>query len=151
MAGVHLAMRARVSGFVRAVAAAGIDPATVRVVDASGNTRSDGALVVRDLQTDRRPTAVFAVTDVLALGVLDGAVQGGVSVPRELSVVGFDDVAAAATSVPPLTTVSQSLFDQGRLAARVVLDQVADREVHVPPIRTELVIRRTTGPALDPK
>ena len=81
MAGVHLAMRARVSGFLRAVAAAGIDPATVRVVDAAGNTRADGASAVRELLADRRPTAVFAVTDVLALGVLDGAASAGVSVP----------------------------------------------------------------------
>ena len=64
--------------------------------------------------------------------------------------VGFDDVAAAATSVPPLTTVSQSLFDQGRLAASVVLDQVAGREVRVPPIRTELVIRRSTARPRNP-
>jgi DNA-binding LacI/PurR family transcriptional regulator len=93
----------------------------------------------------RRPTAVFGVTDVLAFGVLDAALSAGISVPGGLSVVGFDDVAAAATSVPPLTTVSQSLFDQGRLAARVVLDQAAGREVKIPPIRTELVVRGSTA------
>jgi LacI family transcriptional regulator len=96
----------------------------------------------------RRPSAVFGVTDVLALGVLDAAASLGVDVPRQLSVVGFDDVAAAAASVPPLTTVAQSLFDQGRLAARVVLDQVAGRPVRIPPIRTEVVVRGSTAPPL---
>jgi DNA-binding LacI/PurR family transcriptional regulator len=142
--GVELAMRARVSGFLKALSAAGIDPASVPVVGALRNARPDGFEAARSLVAGRlRPTAVFGVTDVLALGVLDAA-AAGVSVPGELSVVGFDDVAAAATSVPPLTTVSQSLFDQGRLAARVVLDQVAGREVKIPPIRTELVIRGST-------
>ncbi len=146
--GVELAMRARVSGFLKALAAAGIDPASVTVVGAARNARPDGFEAARTLLTGRlRPTAVFGVTDVLALGVLDAAASLGISVPGELSVVGFDDVAAAATSVPPLTTVSQSLFDQGRLAARVVLDQVAGREVKIPPIRTELVVRGSTARA----
>jgi DNA-binding LacI/PurR family transcriptional regulator len=144
--GVQLAMRARVSGFLKALAAGGIDPASVTVVGAARNARPDGFEAARLLVASRRrPTAVFGVTDVLALGALDAAAAAGVSVPQELSVVGFDDVAAAATSVPPLTTVSQSLFDQGRLAARVVLDQVAGREVKIPPIRTELVVRGSTA------
>ncbi|HTC70479.1 MAG TPA: LacI family DNA-binding transcriptional regulator [Acidothermaceae bacterium] len=144
--GVELAMRSRVSGFLKALSLAGIDPASVTVVGAPRNARPDGLSAARTLLAGRlRPTAVFGVTDVLALGVLDAAASAGISVPGELSVVGFDDVAAAATSVPPLTTVSQSLFDQGRLAATVVLDQVAGREVKIPPIRTELVIRGSTA------
>jgi DNA-binding LacI/PurR family transcriptional regulator len=145
--GVHRAMRARVSGFLRALQTAGIDPQQVPVVDAQRNARPDGAAAARAMLTDRRPTAIFAVTDVLALGVLDAAKDCGVDVPAQLSVVGFDDVAAAASSVPPLTTVSQSLFDQGRLAARVVLDEVAGRAVRIPPIRSKLIVRGSTGRA----
>ena len=145
--GAHVVMRARVAGFMRALQAAGIDAHAVPVIDAPANSRADGAAAVRSLLTPRRPTAVFAVTDALALGVLDGAAAAGVSVPKELSVVGFDDVAAAAVSVPPLTTVSQSLFDQGRLAATVVLDEVAGRGARIPPIRTSLVVRGSTARA----
>ena len=144
--GVQLAMRARVSGFLKELAAGGVDPSAVAVVGAARNARLAGFEAARLLMAGRRrPTAVFGVTDVLALGVLDAAASVGVSVPGEMSVVGFDDVAAAATSVPPLTTVSQSLFDQGRLAASVVFDQVAGREVKIPPIRTELVVRGSTA------
>ena len=144
--GVQLAMRARVSGFVRALYANGIDPASVSIVAGERNSRASGREAATRMLTDRRPTAVFGVTDVLALGVLDAAASRGLDVPRQLSVVGFDDVAAAAASVPPLTTVAQSLFDQGRLAASVVLDQVAGRPVRIPPIRTEVVVRGSTAP-----
>jgi DNA-binding LacI/PurR family transcriptional regulator len=144
--GVQLGMRARVSGFVRALHAEGIDPASVSVVAATRNSRAAGREAAARMLADRRPTAVFGVTDVLALGVLDAAANRGVEVPQQLSVIGFDDVAAAAASVPPLTTVAQSLFDQGRLAASVVLDQVAGRPVRIPPIRTEVVVRGSTAP-----
>ena len=145
--GVHLAMQQRVLGFSRALRAAGIPDDAVTIVDAAGNTRAAGAQATTTLLRGRRPTAIFGVTDVLALGALHGAAECGVDVPSQLSVVGFDDVAAAAASVPPLTTVSQSLFDQGRLAARVVLDQLAGHEPRVPPIRSELIVRGTTAPA----
>jgi DNA-binding LacI/PurR family transcriptional regulator len=143
--GVQLGMRARVSGFLRALHAGGIDPASVSVVAAARNSRAAGRDAAARMLADRRPTAVFGVTDVLALGTLDAAANAGIDVPRQLSVVGFDDVAAAAASVPPLTTVAQSLFDQGRLAASVVLDQVAGRPVRIPPIRTEVVVRGSTA------
>ena len=146
--GVQLGMRARVSGFLRALHAGGIDPASVSVVAAARNSRAAGRDAAARMLADRRPTAVFGVTDVLALGTLDAAASSGTDVPRQLSVVGFDDVAAAAASVPPLTTVAQSLFDQGRLAASVVLDQVAGRPVRIPPIRTEVVVRGSTAPPL---
>ncbi|HZV25729.1 MAG TPA: LacI family DNA-binding transcriptional regulator [Acidothermaceae bacterium] len=137
--GVQLGMRARVSGFLRALHAAGIDPSSVSVVAAARNSRAAGRDAAARMLVDRRPTAVFGVTDVLALGTLDAAADAGIDVPRQLSVVGFDDVAAAAASVP------QSLFDQGRLAASVVLDQVAGRPVRIPPIRTEVVVRGSTA------
>ena len=146
--GVQLGMRARVSGFVRALQAGGIDPSLVSIVAAPRNSRAAGRDAAARMLADRRPTAVFGVTDVLALGTLDAAASAGIDIPRQLSVVGFDDVAAAATSVPPLTTVAQSLFDQGRLAASVVLDQVAGRPVRIPPIRTEVVVRGSTAPPI---
>ena len=144
--GVQLGMRARVSGFLRALHAGGVDPASVSVVAAARNSRAAGREAAARMLADRHPTAVFGVTDVLALGTLDAAAGAGIDVPQQLSVVGFDDVAAAAASVPPLTTVAQSLFDQGRLAASVVLDQVAGRPVRIPPIRTEVVVRGSTAP-----
>jgi len=149
--GANLSMRQRVAGFTKALREAGIGPDQVPVVDAERNARAAGAWVASDLLADsgpfarRRPTAIFAVTDQLALGVLDGAASSGVDVPGELSVVGFDNVAAAASATPPLTTVSQELFEQGRLTANAVLDQVAGRRSRVPSVSTKLIVRASTA------
>jgi LacI family transcriptional regulator len=95
---------------------------------------------------DRRPTAIFAVTDQLALGVLDGAASSGVRVPEGLSVVGFDNVKAAASATPPLTTVGQDLFEQGKAAAKVALDLVAGRPARSQNFDTQLIVRGSTAP-----
>jgi DNA-binding LacI/PurR family transcriptional regulator len=88
---------------------------------------------------------VFAVTDVLALGVLEVARDLGIAVPRELSVVGFDDIEEAHRATPALTTVSQDLEGKGRLAARMALDLVAGTKTRTPRLSAELVVRDSTA------
>ena len=66
--------------------------------------------------------------------------------PGEVSVVGFDDIAEAVRTRPPLTTVAQDLEGKGRLAARAALDLVADRPVRSPRLSARLVVRQTTAP-----
>jgi len=78
--------------------------------------------------------------------VLEGARQAGVAVPRQVSVVGFDDIADASRATPPLTTVAQSLFEQGVQSARLVLASIEGRPVKSPRIAAELVIRASTAP-----
>ena len=85
------------------------------------------------------------MTDVLALGVLDLADSLGLQVPGHVSVVGFDDIAEARRSEPALTTVSQSLYDQGLQAARLALGLIAGDGVCSPRIKAELVIRESTA------
>ena len=152
--GTYLAMRLRVVGFLRALADAGVDPSEVTVLDAGGNSRIAGERAAARLLTDdgsTRPTAIFAVTDVLALGVLQAAKARGLDVPADLSVIGFDGIEEAARSSPPLTTVSQGLFEQGRSAARAVLGAVADEPVKVPRPVAELVVRASTAPPGSPR
>jgi DNA-binding LacI/PurR family transcriptional regulator len=143
--GVHRAMRRRVAGFTRQLRAAGVTDLTV--FEAVTNTRAAGADAITQWLENPSATAVFAVTDVLALGVLDAATAHHVAVPAQLSVVGFDDVAEAAVSVPPLTTVSQSLFEQGGLAAQSVLEQLAGRKHKSRAIRSAVVVRGSTTAA----
>ncbi|HYO18462.1 MAG TPA: LacI family DNA-binding transcriptional regulator [Dermatophilaceae bacterium] len=145
---VRIGIRQRVTGFSRAAAA--VPDAHVRVIDTSENTLEEGtqaALALLDRPTGSRPTAVFAVTDVLALAVLEAAHHLGLAVPEQLSVVGFDDIAEAARSRPPLTTVAQDLESKGRLAARAALDLVAGRPVRSPRLSARLVVRQSTGAA----
>ena len=89
------------------------------------------------------PTAVVCLSDEVAAGVLDAAADRGISVPGDLSVVGFDDTVTAATTSPPLTTVHQPMQAKGEEAARLLLDGAPPSEVVLP---TELVVRRSTGP-----
>jgi DNA-binding LacI/PurR family transcriptional regulator len=89
-------------------------------------------------------TAVLTMSDCLAVALLAEAKRRGIRVPQDLSVIGFDDIAEAAATDPPLTTVSQSLREKGRMAARLVFEPPeTPRDVVIP---TKLIIRGSTAP-----
>jgi len=131
-----LCSRARVDGYRAALDRAGIpvDPALVR----HGNFHHDGGYdQARELlDLPEPPTAIFAGSDEQAFGVLEAARQQGLSVPRDLSVVGFDDLPMARWSSPPLSTVRQPLADMGRLAGRMLHDLIT--QGHLDSQRVEL-------------
>ena len=137
----------RVSGFCDAVGEQG---ARVTIVCARDNGRDAGRAAVAELLDKpkrERPAAIFAVTDILALGGLDAAAEARVPVPGRLSIAGFDDIAAAAESSPPLTTIDHDLYEQGRQAARLVLRLIAGERARAPQLTMQLVARASTGPA----
>ncbi len=96
-----------------------------------------------------RPTAIFATTDAIAIGLLQAAYQTGISISRQLSVVGFDDIDIAAYTIPPLTTVRQSGFEMGQAAANLLLEMIereqnsADVEDVI--LEPTLVVRQSTA------
>ncbi len=96
------------------------------------------------------PTAVYATSDTLAIGLLQAAYRLGVVVPDHLSIVGYDDIDFAAYTIPPLTTVSQAGVDMGRTAASLLLDLIeADQPtdgVEDDILEPSLVGRRSTAP-----
>jgi LacI family transcriptional regulator len=71
-----------------------------------------------------RPTAIYATSDTIAIGLMQAAWQRGLGVPADVSIVGFDDIDFAAFTIPPLTTVSQHGVDMGRITAELLLDMV---------------------------
>ncbi len=95
------------------------------------------------------PTAILAMSDILAIGALEGAAELRVSIPRELSVVGFDDSPTALHATPPLTTVAQPHEEKGRLASQWLMEEVEGGRPPGRPRRailpTELVVRESTG------
>lgn len=101
------------------------------------------------LSLDNPPTAIMASSDAEALGVLHTARERGLDVPRDLSIVGFDDIPEAAYMTPGLTTVRQPMDEMGRTAAHLLLDTLADnqRRGGTVEMATELIIRGSTGPA----
>jgi DNA-binding LacI/PurR family transcriptional regulator len=94
----------------------------------------------------RPPTAIFAASDVQAFGVLDAAARAGLSVPGDLSVIGFDDIELAAAI--GLTTVRQPLRESGRVGAQLLLRALNGEPDAAPPQLPplEVIARRTVSP-----
>jgi DNA-binding LacI/PurR family transcriptional regulator len=138
--------RLRLNGYRRALDEAGVDWESVPVAECFPNAPQAGQQAVAMLLSRTpQPTAILSITDQLALGALAGAAAAGLAVPRDLSVVGFDDVPDAARAEPPLTTVRQPLLEKGRIAARL-LTGPPDSAVRVVQLATELVVRGSTAP-----
>jgi DNA-binding LacI/PurR family transcriptional regulator len=137
--------RQRLRGYAEACQAAGLDWAHVPVEERwpyglDAGKRAAGAL----LQAADPPTALLAMSDEYALGALQAAAEHGVSVPAELSVVGFDDTPTASRAYPPLTTVRQPHREKGLLAVDQLLRPPGRPARTVLP--AELIIRASTAP-----
>ena len=146
-AGISYAFCAdRVAGYMEAFAESGMDPLDIPIDERPENHEEAGrAAALNLLRLEPRPTAILAMTDRLAIGALGAAAELGLRVPRDLSVVGFDDIPAAAAASTPLTTVRQPLIRKGELAAEQLLAGESRAGLQV--LETELVVRESTGPA----
>lgn len=119
------------------------------VVDC-GPTIEDGyQSALQLLASPTRPTAILAVNDLLAIGVLRAAGDCGLSVPKDVSVVGFDDIQVARYMVPRLTTASRDAVRMGREAVRLALTRIEDpdRPCRVVSVPSEFIVRESTAPA----
>lgn len=139
--------RDRLAGYADALRAAGLDFQDVPIEERAPNSPTAGAAAAAAL-LDRRhpPTAILSTSDQLAIGLLEEARRRGIAVPRDLSVVGFDDIDAAAAVTPSLTTVRQPLLEKGRVAGRLILGQQAPPPGDAFLLPTELVVRASTAP-----
>jgi LacI family xylobiose transport system transcriptional regulator len=139
---------ARVDGYRSAMNSAGlpIDEAWIRFGDfhvEGGRDRARELLALPDA-----PTAIFAGSDLQALGVLDAVREAGLRVPDDVSIVGYDDIPLARWVSPRLTTVHQPLRRMGEEAARLAI-RLADEPVETTPrmdLATSLVVRDSTAP-----
>ena len=118
------------------------------VVGADFTVESGMEAAERLLSADNRPTAIFCFNDEMAMGVLDYARRTGLDVPRDLSVIGFDDIRFARYSYPPLTTVAQPMREIGERTVKLLLsilvsDTEAPASITLP---HTLVVRGTTAP-----
>ena len=135
--------RARTAGFTAALTGSGLRVNPDWVVPAVGPRMAGGFRAAELLLSrPRLPTALFTMSDELAIGALHAVRRARLSVPEHLSVVGFDDHEMAA--YVDLTTIRQSVAEQARAAVRLLLDPDAPAETLELPVR--LVVRGTTGP-----
>lgn len=140
----------RQRGVHRAAKAAGLNPelAILDITTPAQNARAGEACVEKLLHAKVRPSAVFCANDLLALGLMRGLAKHGVSIPRDLALVGYDDVEFASVLSPPLTTVRQPKYQLGRTAAELLLDEASSPATHKHKqvvYQPELVIRESSG------
>ncbi len=141
--------RDREQGFIRQLALAGVAVRPEAITRTDYTTPTGYAAFRRLMDLTPRPTAVFCGNDWLAVGALNGAREMGIDVPRELTVVGFDDLPVAAWPVFDLTTVSNPVKDSAAEAARLLVRRIASGpgapyQHRLAP--TALVLRGTHGP-----
>jgi DNA-binding LacI/PurR family transcriptional regulator len=135
----------RLEGWRETLEAAGADVPAVLVGDWSARS---GYELGQQLAQDPEVSAVFVANDQMALGLLRALHEHGREIPREVSVVGFDDIPEAQYFMPPLTTVRQNFGEVGRSSLRLLLEIMrGDGEaVQQLAIAPELVVRRSTAP-----
>jgi len=137
----------REDGFRHAMAAAGIavDESLVAIGGYRPETADGPARALLD--RPEPPTAVFAANDLSAIQVMTVARGLGMTLPDDLSVIGFDNVPESALAFPPLTTINQPLQQMGAEALRMLVDLIDGRErpSHVR-LSTELVVRASCAP-----
>jgi DNA-binding LacI/PurR family transcriptional regulator len=117
-------LRRRLAGYLDALATVGLSLASpdVRLLECE-NSFEGGAQAFRRLgDAGTLPTAVVAMSDIIALGLVRAAAADGLRIPEDLSVVGFDDIPEAEWTAPPLTTVRQPIADKGEHAARLLIE-----------------------------
>ena len=138
--------RARRDAFVALAPAMGFRKPIV--VEASAFTRAAGSQALRQLwKRSAKPTAIFAANDLLALGAIEVLREAGVSVPRDVSIVGHNNMPLADLVDPPLTTVDIAAEQMSRQAAQLMLDTLREPQ-RVPTmlvLTPTLVVRRSTA------
>jgi DNA-binding LacI/PurR family transcriptional regulator len=147
-AGAGHTSRQRMLGWLDALKSADIHPTVVQRFHSGEETGRDAAQLLFDLP--KPPTAVLCFSDATAYGLIQGAENVGLSVPNDLSVVGFDDIPLAKRMHPPLTTVRQDAAAKGRTATSALVAAIersksgaAVRARHIV-LPTELVVRDST-------
>ncbi|WP_321961182.1 LacI family DNA-binding transcriptional regulator [Paraburkholderia sp. J7] len=144
----YLYAQQRRDGWRDALAEAGIavrDAWRVNVNCLDYDAGAQAAAALMQLPAGEAPDAIFAVSDTLAVGVVNGLRGAGQRVPQDVAVVGFDDIALAAQIDPPLTTIAQPMRELGETAARLLLRRFADPRASVPGVLLphRLVVRES--------
>lgn len=139
----------RLAGYRQGLSLGGITLGDERIVVGSSSFDGGVAAFRRIWEDELRPTAVLAMSDVMAIGVMWAAREAGLRVPEDLSIVGFDDLDVAPHSNPPLTTVRQPIRQKGEESAKLLLRMIASPDLERPEhkvLDTRLIIRGSTAP-----
>ncbi len=140
----------RIPGYRNALEQTGIPFDENLVIRGDDHAQSGMEITHSILEMDPRPTAIFALNTLMALGALGAVAEGGCSVPRDLAVVGYDDLELAQSTSPPLNTIAQPKKEIGVQAVNLFVERISQssrppRRLVLPP---ELIVRQSTQPRL---
>lgn len=137
--------RLRYEGYRTALSEAGLEPAPDLVQPAHFLIESALEAVQILLERGTKFDAIFAASDLIAVGAIRSLMQAGLKVPKDISVVGYDDIQMAAYASPSLTTVRQDVVKAGRLLVSKVLRMVEGEAIRSELLSTELIVRESCG------
>ena len=141
---------ARLKGYDDALAAAGISPRPEYVTRGSADySFASGKRMAQQLLTlDEKPTAIYCISDTLALGAVVGAQEMGLRVPDDVTITGFDNISETEMIRPYLTTLAQPCYELGCTATQVLDDLIGRRTTPLEKVLDhKLVVRESSGPA----
>ncbi|MBM7570415.1 substrate-binding domain-containing protein [Aquibacillus albus] len=137
--------RERKRGYEKALHEFGITGYSDLIYHTDAVSFEDGQLAMRCLLDKKeKPTAVFAVSDILAIGALKEINASGLKVPSDISIVGFDKIAFSNMTYPTLTTISQPMYKMGCASANMLINKIKGKQVENITFDHELVIREST-------
>ena len=145
-------LRRRMAGYLAALKGFGldVDGRRIRLLECASTARGGRSTFAALWKAKPRPTALVAMSDIIAVGAMEAARKAGVHLPDELSIVGFDDIRLASWVSPPLTTVRQPVRRKGKLAAELLVSHIqGERKAPHHVLSTRLVVRDSVRPPLD--
>ncbi len=135
----------RLEGYKEALLGAGMQVDPNLIVE--GNFTESGGYSGMKALLPLKPDAVFAASDVTAIGAMRYLSEVGLHVPGDIGMIGFDDIPSSATTVPPLTTIRQPILAMGEAAAKLLIETIENnsKDFRSITLATELVIRNSTA------
>lgn len=142
----ELGSKERLRGCVDAMKEAQLELDPQLVIEGGYTLESGKAAMKQLLQQKQRPTAVFACNDILAIGAIQAVREGGLKVPDDISIVGYDNTILAAIIDPPLTTVAQPMQEIGERSVALLVQQIQSKETVRQRVllMPDLVVRQST-------
>jgi len=134
----------RLEGFKRALAESGVELLPSHIIE--GNFQMEMAYQKsKDLLVTKEVTAIFAFNDVMAFGVYRMAHELGIHIPRDLSIVGFDDIPLVSALIPKLTTIRQDTYLMGREAVKLLIQKLENNEQKAVMFNPSLIVRESSA------
>src|SRR5699024_5800937 len=134
--------RERQAGFLQAMSEADIKVEEKWLYTADNLEFDSGRYALRTLlEQDDLPTAIFAVSDILTIDLMNEAKQNVLKIPESISVIGFDNVAFAKMFNPRLITIAQPMYEMGEMAAKMLINKINGDKVESTILDHELIVR----------